>query len=98
MDDAGLDMVAELLGEEPEQALGPVYYEQYSPARKERYRIVRKIGEGAFGEVHEAVDLHRGVRVACKRVGVPGGRNGPELPKGVVREIYALRALRHPFG
>ena len=52
-----------------------------APERAARYEFVRKVGEGAFGEVHEARDTLSGARVACKLVRLPpvngsGGRGG----------------------
>ncbi|KAJ1448097.1 kinase-like domain-containing protein [Pelagophyceae sp. CCMP2097] len=65
---------------------------------RDRWRLVRKIGEGAFGEVHVADDALSGERVAVKLarlVGVPGCErdDGNSLPKGVLRELWSLQRL-----
>lgn len=59
--------------------------------------LVRKIGEGAFGEVHEGATMN-GSRVAVKLArlsGVPGnGRDdGASVPKGVLRELWCLQQV-----
>jgi serine/threonine protein kinase len=61
----------------------------------ERFRILRKIGEGGFGEVFEAVDSCSGHKVALKTIPVRGIETG-EMPINVYRELMALRCLDLP--
>jgi hypothetical protein len=58
----------------------------------ERFALVRKIGEGAFGLVYEAEDRVDGGRVALKLL----RQLGPEWPDRFKREFRSLRDLDHP--
>ena len=58
-----------------------------------RYRTVAKVGEGAFGTVFRARDTRTGTDVALKRIRV---RDVRELPTNALREMNALRRVRHP--
>ncbi len=58
----------------------------------ERFRIVRKLGEGGMGVVYEADDLERGERVALKSIRDPT----PEGLYRLKREFRLLAELRHP--
>ncbi|HTB77703.1 MAG TPA: protein kinase, partial [Polyangiaceae bacterium] len=58
----------------------------------ERFALVRKIGEGAFGLVYEAEDRVDGGRVALKML----RQLGPEWPDRFKREFRSLRDLDHP--
>lgn len=101
-DNSGL---AYLFQDEP---TGP-WLPDFSPERAKKYERVKKIGQGAFGEVVLSRDSN-GNLVACKSVrvatggsvGAYGQRLGssseePELPKPIFRELTALRHLSgHP--
>jgi serine/threonine protein kinase len=56
------------------------------------YRVLGKVGEGAFGTVFRARD-RTGTEVALKRIRV---RDVRELPTNAVREMNALRRVSHP--
>mmetsp|Transcript_24168 Transcript_24168/g.61948 ORF Transcript_24168/g.61948 Transcript_24168/m.61948 type:complete len:336 (-) Transcript_24168:79-1086(-) len=68
----------------------PVVREQ--PAS--RYRVLGRIGNGAFGEVKRAQNIETGEVVALKRVVIRQPKNG--LPDNVLREMKALQCLEHP--
>ena len=55
----------------------------------------RTIGLGSFGEVFEARDTRKGNLVALKRMKLGLGREDG-VPATAIREIAALRHLRHP--
>jgi eukaryotic-like serine/threonine-protein kinase len=57
-----------------------------------RYRLVRRIGEGAMGVVYEALDTERGQLVAIKTL----LRSAPELLYHLKQEFRALADLQHP--
>jgi serine/threonine-protein kinase len=61
----------------------------------ERYRIVRPLGEGAMGSVHEAVNLATGREVALK-VPHPQLVADPSFRRRFLREVRAASRLRHP--
>ena len=89
------------LGEEQEadEALeAPALAEALSLPLRDRFALVRKIGEGAFGEVHEGLDRVTSLTVAVKLArlcGVPGNErdDGKSVPKAVLRELWCLREL-----
>ena len=59
----------------------------------DRYRIVRRVGEGGMGIVYEAVRLPDGKRVALKILHAP--RNGAELAR-LAREAEIASRIAHP--
>ncbi len=61
------------------------------PERLGRFRIVRRVGQGAMGVVYEAIDESRGQRVAIKAM----HRLGPERVYRFKREFRALTGVRH---
>jgi hypothetical protein len=62
------------------------------PERLGRFRIVRRVGQGAMGVVYDAIDEARGQRVAIKAM----HRLGPERVYRFKREFRALTHVRHP--
>lgn len=56
------------------------------------YQDVKRIGEGAFGEVRLAIDRKLGRKVALKKIRFQS-LNG--IPKAVFREIESLKILTH---
>jgi cell cycle related kinase len=60
----------------------------------ERYRYVKALGHGAFGEVLLAEDTHTGQQVAVKQLYLP--EPGAPLPPAVAWEVAALQQLQHP--
>lgn len=60
----------------------------------ERYRYVKALGHGAFGEVMLAEDTQTGQQVAVKQLYLP--EPGAPLPPAVAREVAALQQLQHP--
>ncbi len=61
----------------------------------ERYRIVRPLGHGAMGEVHEAVNLATGRAVALK-IPHPQLVAEPRFRQRFLREVRAASRLHHP--
>ncbi|PNH05776.1 Cyclin-dependent kinase I-1 [Tetrabaena socialis] len=57
------------------------------------YCPIRRLGQGAFGEVSLASVLETGELVALKRIHI---RNTSGIPDVVVREIKALQSVSHP--
>ncbi|XP_056643370.1 cyclin-dependent kinase 20-like [Diorhabda sublineata] len=55
------------------------------------YKILGRAGEGAYGFVFKGVDLRTANLAALKKINV----NQVGCPKSVIREILALRFLRH---
>ena len=62
------------------------------PPRLARFRVVRELGGGAQGSVHEAIDLERDLPVALKTLRLLGAE---EIARFKV-EFRAVRDLRHP--
>lgn len=67
-----------------------------APTAVGRYRLVRLIGQGAFGSVYEAHDPHLDRRVAIKIVDSIQCERDPHARARLVREAQALARLRHP--
>lgn len=62
-----------------------------------RYRLLRVIGHGGMGVVHEAEDVQLGRRVAVKILGTAQGfPDGQEVLKRFRREAQALARISHP--
>ncbi|MEW5302913.1 MAG: hypothetical protein WDW38_003979 [Sanguina aurantia] len=58
------------------------------------YQIIKRLGHGAFGEVHLARVLETGELVALKGIHVRSSGQG--LPDNVIREIMCLRTVEDP--
>jgi len=67
-----------------------------APTAVGRYRLVRLIGQGAFGAVYEAHDPHLDRRVAIKIVDSVQCERDPHARARLIREAQALARLRHP--
>ncbi len=59
-----------------------------------RYRLLRRLGEGAMGVVYEAEDLDRGRALAAVKIARPDAP--PETAEGYVEEFLLARTFRHP--
>ncbi|XP_008677342.1 cell division cycle 2-related protein kinase 7 isoform X2 [Zea mays] len=79
-----------------EAPLGALNLAEYAPAGARTvdcYRRIRKIGEGTYGEVFEAVDIITGERAALKKIKLDDGKEG--FPRQILREIKLLKKLDH---
>ncbi|RLN03343.1 cyclin-dependent kinase C-3 [Panicum miliaceum] len=79
-----------------EAPLGALNLSEYAPAGARTvdcYRRIRKIGEGTYGEVFEAVDIITGERAALKKIKLDDGKEG--FPRQILREIKLLKKLDH---
>eukprot|EP00961_Rhodomonas_salina_P059901 804372-Rhodomonas_salina.1 len=59
----------------------------------EKYKIIRKLGEGAFGEVLLSQNVQSGETVALKKIFLRRSEDG--IPVGVWREVKALQHAEH---
>jgi serine/threonine protein kinase len=59
-----------------------------------RYRKLEKVGEGTYGVVYKAEDLHSGKLIALKKVRLEHEDEG--IPSTSIREISLLKELNHP--
>jgi serine/threonine protein kinase len=62
----------------------------------ERYRIERKLGKGAMGDVYLAIDMREDEPVAIKTINRELYQN-QEVRERFTREVAALRKLDHPY-
>lgn len=60
---------------------------------RHRYLKKRKVGEGTYAVVYEAIDTQTGTRVALKKIKMTS--HGMGLDISAVRELYALPSLHH---
>ena len=58
------------------------------------YKLIKKIGEGAFGIVYKAIDGQTGNLVAIKKIKI--GTEDEGMPYQSLREINILKSLQHP--
>lgn len=65
--------------------------------KSERYIVLERIGEGAFGEVRAGTDSYDGKKVALKYVRIIAREQKNRIPKAVFREIESLRQLSSPY-
>src|SRR5437867_8796798 len=65
------------------------------PVLGDRYRLVRKVGEGAMGEVHEGLHVHLNRRVAVKLLQRKIASD-PEASARLQREARSTTGLGHP--
>lgn len=63
--------------------------------RISHYEIIRRLGKGGMGEVHEATDLDLGRRVALKFIAEPYANDADALRR-FDREARVAAALHHP--
>ena len=61
--------------------------------RLNEFRKVRKIGEGTYGEVYEAIDTINNRKVAMKKMRIENKDEG--IPITALREMCILKHLRH---
>jgi eukaryotic-like serine/threonine-protein kinase len=61
-------------------------------ASRDRFVVLRRLGTGGFGVVHEAIDKERGIRVAMKTLRLPDA----ETLYRFKREFRGLANLSHP--
>uniref|UniRef100_A0A0E0LVJ0 [RNA-polymerase]-subunit kinase n=1 Tax=Oryza punctata TaxID=4537 RepID=A0A0E0LVJ0_ORYPU len=81
-------------GEEaPPGALNLADYAPAGARTVDCFRRIRKIGEGTYGEVFEAMDIITGERAALKKIKLDDGKEG--FPRQILREIKLLKKLDH---
>jgi serine/threonine protein kinase len=57
------------------------------------FNKIRKIGEGTYGEVYEAIDLSNNSKVALKKIRIENKDEG--IPITALREMCILKHLKH---
>lgn len=60
----------------------------------DNYKIIKKIGEGTYGEVFLAIDKETNEKVALKKLKVT--KNEVGISFSIIREISLLQELDHP--
>lgn len=58
------------------------------------FKQVGQVGEGTYGKVYKAVNIHTGLVVAMKRLRLEAEREG--FPVTAAREIRLLQSMEHP--
>ena len=56
-----------------------------------KYKIIKKIGQGSYGDVKLAIDLRHGRKVAIKTIKIMS--KNKQIPKAIFREIESLKQL-----
>ena len=69
----------------PKTPVDGLWSQRFLPERSKRYERLKRIGGGAFGDIHELWDTWRGRRLAGKTVRLAGAYAG--LP------MYSLRRI-----
>jgi serine/threonine protein kinase len=64
------------------------------PLSSQNYQFLEKIGEGTYGTVYRARDVHTGALVALKRF-KESDLGDAQVARTAAREVATLRALRH---
>lgn len=59
-----------------------------------RFKVINKLGEGSYGQVHRVFDMHKQEIVALKKIKLSDEDEG--IPSTTLREISLLRELNHP--
>lgn len=57
------------------------------------FEKIRKIGEGTYGEVYEALDKTKNLKVALKRMRIENKEEG--IPITALREMCILKHIKH---
>lgn len=76
-----------------EEARADLVWERVRPFLQDRFKFVRWLGAGAFGDVCEAVQESTGQRVAIKMLRAV---DNPAMQSRFLREMRACAALHHP--
>ena len=61
---------------------------------KERFEVIKRLGEGTYGTVYDAIDKSKQTKVAIKSVKFHG-RENEGIPPTTIREIAILKELDH---
>jgi serine/threonine protein kinase len=99
LDDPDGELSASMVATRPQGALRPraVPPRPLEPGEVvARYRVVRLIGAGGAGLVHEAFDPQLGRRIALKMVRPDTSDEAARSPTRLLREAQAMARLSHP--
>ena len=80
--------------QQPKMSIDKEEYSLEQDPLKKRYSKTRKIGEGTFSVIYEAICLETGKKVAIKKIKMSTGSFGIDI--GAIREIRALQLIKHP--
>lgn len=76
-------------------ALRRAMFDRDTPVHIDRYRLLRKLGQGAQGTVYEAEDTELGRRLAVKILAAGTGSDAPDQARRL-REARAMASVSHP--